>query len=48
MRRDIFPPIVIALALRLALFFYISFYNPSFMIQPDSPSYINPAENLLN
>lgn len=47
MRNSIILPILVALVLRVALFFYVVLYNPSFMIQPDSPSYINPAENLL-
>ncbi len=33
--------------MRIALFILVLDYNPSFLVQPDSPSYINPAENLL-
>ncbi len=47
MKRELFLPTLLALSLRVALFIYILLYNPSFMIQPDSPTYINPAENLL-
>lgn len=46
-RNTIILPVLIALILRVLLFFYIIFNNPSFMIQPDSLSYVNPAENLL-
>ncbi|MCX8128409.1 MAG: glycosyltransferase family 39 protein [Synergistetes bacterium] len=47
MKRGWLLPVILAFVLRLSLFLFISFYNPSFMIQPDSPGYVNPAENLI-
>ncbi len=47
MKRGILIPVMVALALRIILFILVLNYNPSFLVQPDSPSYIKPAENLL-